>query len=62
MARTTAATREHILDVLDEVSEYFDERADADCDGESYHGNEEMQLFAALETIKPLITKLLEES
>jgi len=35
-------------DLLNDLKDYFEDRADADHSGESYRPNKEMQLFSAL--------------
>ena len=52
-AVAASAERLRLFDeLLDDVDEYFDNRADADHDGEGYVGNEEMRLLSRLRDLR----------
>ncbi len=53
--------RETLGDVLDDIEEYLDDRADADCVGDpaEYHGNQEMGLLTRLREARERVLQLL---
>lgn len=44
-ARPSKPKKDQMIDALHECEEYFDQRADADCDQDGYIPNEEMKLL-----------------
>lgn len=53
-----------VQDILERIEEYFDDRADADCEGDPprYVPNEEMQLYTALQEARAWIDQLIRDN